>query len=326
MGDIFTDIDLFKEKINQYENIVLTAHVNPDGDSIGSTLALANFIKNNMKKNVNIVIEDNIPSNFKFLPGVDLITPKADNIGKVDLLITLDCGSLDRLAIEKSIVENADYIINIDHHVTNTKFGDINFVDYDASSTGEVIYQLIKKMNYEISLEIATCIYVSISTDTGSFKYTNTTSKTHAIVSNLLKLGVDLETINIEIYQNRSLEKTKLLIAGMNNLTLLKNNTVGIVAVDSEILEACGAKTQDSEIIVDFIRNIDVVNLACVLRPIDEHSTKVSLRSKKDIDVSKIALVFGGGGHAKASGCTINSNVGKAKETIINEILKYLGD
>lgn len=326
MENIFRDIDLFKEKINQYENVVLTAHVNPDGDSIGSTLALASFIKNNMKKNINIVIEDNIPYNFKFLPGIDSIVSKSEDIGKVDLLITLDCGNLDRLAIDKSIIDSADYIINIDHHITNTKFGNINFVDYDASSTGEVIYKLISKMDYDISLEIATCLYVSISTDTGSFKYTNTTSETHEIVANLLKLGVDLETINIEIYQNRSLEKTKLLILGMNNLTLLENNTVGIVAVDSEMLKACNAKTQDSELIVDFIRDIDVVNLACVLRPIDEYSTKVSLRSKKNIDVSKISLVFGGGGHAKAAGCTINSNIKQAKEIIKNEILKYLGN
>lgn len=326
MEGIFDHIDLFKEKINQYENIILTAHVNPDGDSIGSTLALANFIKNDMKKSVNIVIEDNIPSNFNFLPGIELIISKTEDIGVNYLLITLDCGNADRIALNKSIIENADYTINIDHHVTNTNFGDINFVDYDASSTGEVIYQLIDKMNYEISKEIATCIYVSMSTDTGSFKYTNTTSKTHAIASNLLKLGIDLETINIEIYQNRSLEKTKLLIAGMSRLTLLKNNTVGVVAIDSETLESCNAKIQDSELIVDFIRDIDVVNLACVVRPIDEHSSKVSLRSKKDIDVSKVALVFGGGGHAKAAGCTINSNVKEAKEIIINEILKYLGD
>ena len=112
---------------------------------------------------------------------------------------------------------------------------------------------------------------------------------------------------------------------GVRNLTLLENNTVGIVAIDNEILEACGAKTQDSEMIVDFIRNIDTVNLACVLRPVDKHSTKVSMRSKKDIDVSKIALVFGGGGHAKAAGCTVNSNVAEAKEIITKEILKYLG-
>lgn len=326
MASIFKEFDLFKEKIDQYENIVLTAHVNPDGDSIGSMLALAHFIKNEMKKDVNMVIEDNIPSNFKFLPGIESISCKSEDMGKVDLLITLDCGNIDRLAIDKSIVDTADFIINIDHHITNTKFGDINFVDYDASSTGEVIYQLINKLEHEISLEVATCIYVSISTDTGSFKYTNTNSKTHEIASKLLRLGIDLETINIEIYQNRSLEKTKLLIASMNNLTLLKDNSVGIVAVDSEILESCNAKTQDSEIIVDFIRDIDVVNLACVLRPIDEHSTKVSMRAKKDIDVSKISLVFGGGGHAKAAGCTINSNVKEAITIITNEILRYLGD
>ena len=326
MENVFKEIDLFVEKINQSKNIVLTAHVNPDGDSIGSTLALAYFIENKMKKDVNMIIEDNIPSSFRFLPNIEEISSTSKNIGEVDLLITLDCGNLDRLALNKSIVENASYIINIDHHITNTKFGNINIVDYDASSTGEVIYELVNKMNYEISLELATCIYVSISTDTGSFKYTNTTSKTHEIVSDLLKKEIDLETINRELYQNRSLEKTKLLIAGMNNVTLLRENTVGIVAVDSNMLEMCNAKTQESEIIVDFIRDIDVVDLACVIRPIDEYSTKVSLRAKKNIDVSKIALVFGGGGHAKAAGCTIKSGIVDAEKIITTEILRYLGE
>ncbi len=326
MENIFKDMELFKDKLDEYENIYLTAHVNPDGDSIGSTLALANFMKDKMNKEVSIVIKDNIPSNFKFLPGVDLIQTDTSNIEGIDLLITLDCGNKDRLALDKRLVDSAKYIINIDHHITNTQFGDINFVDIKSSSTGEVLYDMIKIMNYDLNKEIATCLYVSISTDTGSFKYTNTTSKTHLVASELLEKGIDLETINIELYQKRSLEKTNLLLESMKNLTLLENNTVGVVAVDNDILKSSGAKAQDSELIVDFIRGIDVVNLACVLRPIDEQSTKVSMRSKKDIDVSKIALVFGGGGHAKAAGCTINSNVIEAKEIIIKEILKYLGE
>ena len=326
MENTFKDIDLFREKLNEYKNIYLTAHVNPDGDSIGSALALAYFLKNKMNKDVTVAINDNIPSSFKFLPGIELIVTDTSKIESIDLLITVDCASKDRLALDESLVENAKYVINIDHHVTNTKFGDLNFVNSSASSTGEVLYEMIKTLGYDINKDIATCLYVSISTDTGSFKYTNTTSNTHLIASKLLEQGIDLETINIELYQKRSLEKTKLLMESMQNLTLLENNTVGIVAVDEEILKSSGAKVQDSEIIVDFIRNIDSINLACVLKPITENSTKASFRSKKDIDVSKIALVFGGGGHAKAAGCTINSNISEAKEIITNEILKYLGE
>lgn len=326
MENIFKNMELFKDEIEKYKNIYLTAHVNPDGDSIGSTLALANFMKDKLNKHVTVVIEDNIPSSFKFLPGVESIKTDTSDIKEIDLLITLDCASRDRLALDKSLVDSAKYIINIDHHITNTKFGDMNFVDSSASSTGEVLYEMIKAMNFDINKKIATCLYVSISTDTGSFKYTNTTSNTHLIASKLLEKDIDLETINIELYQKRSLEKTMLLMEGIKQLTLLKNNTVGIVAIDDEILKSCGARTQDSELIVDFIRNIDTINLACVLRPVDKNTTKVSMRSKKDIDVSKIALVFGGGGHAKAAGCTINSNVAEAKEIIIKEILKYLGE
>ena len=323
MKDIFENIDLFKKKINEYENICLTAHVNPDGDSIGSTLALAKFIKNEMGKDVDIVISDEISSSFKFLPGISDVKKEIDSI---DLLITLDSADIGRLALDKSLVENAKCIINIDHHVTNTNFGHINFVDGKSSSTGEVLYEMMEKLGGEITKDIATCLYTSISTDTGSFKYTNTTSRTHYIASKLLEKEIDLETINIELYQKRSIEKTMLLMEGVKHLTLLKEDTVGIVAIDEEILEKCKAKIQDTSMIVDFIRGIDTVNLACLIRPIDENSSKASLRSKKNIDVSKIVSVFGGGGHAKAAGCTINLNVAEAKEAITKEILRYLGD
>lgn len=323
MESIFENIGLFKDKIEEYENICLTAHVNPDGDSIGSTLALAKFIENEMNKSVDLVISDEISSSFKFLPGIAEIKKEIDNI---DLLITLDSADIDRLALDKSLIESAKCIINIDHHVTNTNFGDINFVDGKSSSTGEVLYEMMNVLEGEITKDIATCLYTSISTDTGSFKYTNTTSRTHYIASKLLEKEIDLETINIELYQKRSIEKTKLLMEGVKNLTLLENDTVGIVAIDNDILKKCDAAIQDTNMIVDFIRGIDTVNLACLIRPIDENSSKASLRSKKDIDVSKIASVFGGGGHAKAAGCTINSKVSEAKEKIIEEILRYLGD
>lgn len=323
MESIFENIDLFKNKIEEYENICLTAHVNPDGDSVGSTLALAKFIENQMNKSVDVVISDEISSSFNFLPGISKVKKEIDSI---DLLITLDSADIDRLALDKSLIENAKCIINIDHHVTNTNFGDINFVDGKSSSTGEVLYEMIEILKGEITKDIATCLYTSISTDTGSFKYTNTTSRTHYIASKLLEKDIDLETINIELYQKRSIEKTKLLMEGVKNLTLLENDTVGIVAIDNDTLKKCDATIQDTNMIVDFIRGIDTVNLACLIRPIDENSSKASLRSKKNIDVSKIASVFGGGGHAKAAGCTINSKVSEAKEKIMEEILRYLGD
>lgn len=326
MKDIFRDIDLFKSKINECKDIYLTAHVNPDGDSIGSTLALAGFLKSEMNKDVQILINGDISSNFKFMPGIDKIINDTSAIENIDLLITLDSADIERLALEKRLVDNAKHIVNIDHHITNTNFGNINFVDGSSSSTGQVLYEMMQVLGGHISHDVATCLYVSISTDTGSFKYTNTTSRTHEIASKLLDKEIDLETINIELYQNRSLEETKLLMESIKNLTLLKNDTVGIVAIDDEILKSCKAEIQDTGLIVDFIRNIDVVNLACLIRPIDENSSKASLRSKKDIDVSKIVAVFGGGGHAKAAGCTIHSNVAEAKKKMTEEILRYLGD
>ena len=326
MKNIFKDIGLFKDKLNECKDIYLTAHVNPDGDSVGSMLALAGFLKSELNKNVQILVNGKISSSFKFMPGIDRIISDTSAIDNIDLLITLDSADIDRLALEKRLVKNAKHIVNIDHHITNTNFGHTNFVDGSSSSTGEVLYEMMKLIGGDITRDVATCLYVSISTDTGSFKYTNTTSRTHDIASKLLEKNIDLETINIELYQNRSLEETKLLMESIKHLTLLENDTVGIVAIDNDILEASNAEIQDTGLIVDFIRNIDVVNIACLIRPIDENSSKASLRSKKDVDVSKIVAAFGGGGHAKAAGCTIHSNVAEAKKKITEEILRYLGD
>lgn len=318
-------IKSLQQKIEESNIIYLMAHVNPDGDALGSILALGNLIRVKMNKDIKMVIKSELPSSFKFMPNSELIEKDIKENNNIDLLITLDCASLDRLGLQQDELNRFAYIINIDHHVTNTDFGHINIVDEKASSTGEIIFNLINDLNYEISTEIAKCLYVSISTDTGSFKYTNTTSKTHLIASQLLEKNIDLKTINRKLYQSRSLEKTQLLVKGLNNLKLLNNNKVGIVCVDQNLLDSCKAEIEDVDIIVNFIRDIDTVEIACVIKEIEKEIVRVSLRSKGNIDISKVALKFNGGGHAKAAGCTINENIQKAEEKVTEEIKKLFG-
>lgn len=307
--------------IDKYNNICITSHVNPDGDSIGSVLALGIALSKHKSKNITILIPEEIPKNLLFLPGIDLIK-KDSCIKKLELLIALDCGDKNRIGIPKSLLESTDFILNIDHHITNTYFGDINIVTPGASSTGEIVYNVLKNMNIDLDKEIATNLYVAISTDTGSFRYDNTSSATHSIASKLFDYGIDINSINVNLYQSRSIEKTYLLIDSLNTLELLKNGKIAIAVVTKKMLQKYNLSINEADIIIDFIRDIDSVDVACLIKEIDEKTIKVGFRSKNNIDVSMISKNFGGGGHAKASGCTLSSNVDEGKKLILKEINK----
>lgn len=313
-------MDRAVEFINEYDNIFICSHVQPDGDNIGSTLALYMAIKKK-KENVKVVKTDEIPSDYLFLPNIQVFKEYSLD-EQVDLFISLDSSDVERLGPGKELLKKAKKIINIDHHVTNNGFGDINIVLPSASATGEIVYKFIKHMNAEIDKDIATCLYTAISTDTGRFMYSNTTYETHLIASELLKTGIDINNINIHLYQNRSMERTKLFLEAINNMDFHLDGKIGIAVVTQDMLSRNNAKLEDSEGIVSFIRDTSTIEVACLLKEISEKEIKVSLRSKQHVDVSKIALNFGGGGHIRAAGCTIYDTIDNAKKVVLDEILK----
>lgn len=306
------------EAIKNSNNIFIVSHVQPDGDNIGSSLALAMAIQK-LNKNPKILKVDNIPSNFNFLPKIDLI--KEYNLCEpVDLLISLDSSDLNRLGLGKDFALKASKVINIDHHVSNDYFGDINLVSTSYAATGEIVYDIIKNMDIEIDKDMANCLYTAISSDTGSFMYSNTTYRTHEIASDLLRKDIDINDINMSLYQNKSLESTKLYIESLKNLELFLDNKIGIVPITSKMLKKTGANLDDTEGIISFVRNIASVELAAVLKEVDSKEVRVSLRSKKNIDVSMIAEKFGGGGHVRAAGYTVHENIDETKKLLLKEI------
>ncbi len=316
-------IDIFKKNISSYKKIYIVSHIHPDGDSIGSLLGLGLALKNNFTKNVNLVKIDDVPNNFDFLPGIESLKSLEIDC-KPDLLITLDCGDIDRLGINRNLIENSNYVINIDHHISNSYYGNLNIVDLEASSTGEIIYELLKCMNIKITKNIATCLYLAISSDTGSFKYDNTTPKTHLIASDLLNTGIDKNEIITNIYQSKPLTKTKLFIKAISSLELYYGNKLAVVEVSKKIINETKSSFEDSSGIVEFIRDVDGVEVACVFKEINKNEIKISLRSKKYVNVAKFAENYSGGGHKKASGCTIKSSLQNAKQEIIKEMHKIL--
>lgn len=315
-------IDEFIDLIKSSNNIYLASHVQPDGDNIGSLLALGRALEK-MNKDISIVKVDSIPKDFQFLPNMHFFQ-EANIDEDIDLFIALDSGDMERLGVAKEIALKSKKIVNIDHHITNNNFGDLNIVSPLASSTGEIVYHIIKEMNIDIDEDIATCIYVAISTDTGSFMYDSTTMETHLIAADLLDKNIDLNKIIVNIYQSKTLEKTKLFIESLNTLNIFKDDKIATVEVTQKMLNNCEANIEDAEGLVSFIRDIEGVEVALLLKEIDKEEIKISLRSKRKVDVSKISLKFNGGGHKRAAGCTIYENIDNAKKIILKEIYNYI--
>lgn len=309
------------EAIRDAESIYIVSHVQPDGDNIGSLLALGLALEKT-GKNVFFLKTDNIPKDFLFLPSIDLI--KEYDEKEIDLLITLDSSDEERLGSNMELLDKAKKVINIDHHLSNTNYGDINIVDSEAAATCEIVFKLIKKLEIPIDKDIATCLFTGISTDTGSFMYENANEETHLIAAELLSVGIDKQEININIWQNKSLLKTKLFIKTLETLETHFDDRVAIVEVTRDNLRSVGASMEDSEGIVSFIRDIDTVEVAVMLKEFEEDEIKVSMRSKRYVDVSEVCSKFGGGGHQKASGCTIKSDLNQAKKDLIVELEKVI--
>ncbi|NLY47119.1 MAG: bifunctional oligoribonuclease/PAP phosphatase NrnA [Tissierella sp.] len=320
---LFEYMDEAIDIINKSTKIFIASHVNPDGDNIGSSLSLALALKK-IDKEVFVLSTDGIPNDFKFLPGSELIQDYNESMGPIDLFIAVDSSDVDRLGKNKDLIKTTNKVINIDHHISNTKFGHINIVNPKASATGELIYYFIKRLNIKIDKDIATNIYTAINTDTGKFSYDNVSSDTHRIAAELLDAGADIKEVNINIYESSSIERTKLFIKTLGGLKTYSNNKIAIAKISQDILTETNTTLDDTEGIVSFIRGIGPVEVSCILKEISEKEVKVSLRSKEYVDVASICGVFNGGGHIRAAGCTINSDLNSAESLIVEEIIKKI--
>lgn len=313
-------LDDINDVIKKYNNIYIASHIQPDGDNIGSILSMGLALME-LEKNVYMLKSDTIPSDYEFLPGIEMIK-EYHELNNLDILITLDCSDIDRLGPNKDLLAKAKYVINIDHHISNTNFGNINFVDSNAAATGELVYHIINKLGIGISKEIATNLYTAISTDTGSFKYESVSDRTHEIIARLYKCGIDNAYINNKLYHSKSLERTNLLISSFSTLNTFADNKAAIVKVTQKMLDSTNTKMEDTEGIISFIKDIDSVEVACLLKEFGDRETKISMRSKSYIDVSKICESFNGGGHIRAAGCTIYDNIDTAERLITNILME----
>lgn len=321
MNEYLNDIKELSKRIENANSVCLISHLNPDGDSLGSLLGFGLALRKKYGNKIYMAIPDNVPAKYSFLPGNEEIM-NLDDIGKQELYILLDCSDIYRIGENRCI--DANKIINIDHHITNDKYGSINIINPYASSTGEMVLSILESMKLDIDNDIAINLYVAISTDTGSFKYDNTSSSTHIAVSKLLEQNINIGEINTKLYQNKPFEKVMLFIDAVGNIEFYLDNKVGMVTVPLDLIDKWGGTTEYVDGIVEFIRDIDCVEVACVLKETENNIFKLSFRSKTYVDVSKIATIYGGGGHAKASGCTITGEQQDIKKDLLEKIKIHL--
>ena len=336
--------------VEQGKRFLITAHINPEGDSLGSQLGLYHCLKQ-LNKDVCILNADPVPPNYRFLPGSKQIeilpaNTKAAKLKEVsprpvgnrckapnfDAIFVLDCSAAYRSGdVEDYIKKNKTgqrkgTVVNIDHHHDNDYFGDINWVDPGASSAGEMIFCLSKAMGLELTRKKAVCLYTAILTDTGSFNYSNTSSETYKIAGRLVEAGVQPKDIAVKVYQRRSAASVRLLGYALSGLELSNSGRLGWIKVTPQMLKKAGAAEKDTEDFVNYPRTISTVEAAVFFRQIaGDDYIRVNFRSKNKVDVSKVARKFGGGGHARASGCKIKAGDLDAVITkVIKEIRKYL--
>ncbi len=315
--DIKKDIIKVIEENNSF---LVTSHVNPDGDAVGSMGGMFYLLKE-LKKEVYLYNLSSIPDRFLYMDFTKYVKNEL-SIDKVDCIIFLDCGDRERVGkeIDRLSIKNS---INIDHHPTNNNFADFNWVDPSMSSVGEMVFYLFKYAGIEIHREARECIYTAIVSDTGSFTFSNTTPNTLKVVIEILKYGFDLDEFNRKYQRYWTINKLKLHGIIMQSAEIHFDGKLALGVIPKKFFEDTNTTVEDSEGVINYLRQIRGVKIAAILRE-EEDRVKVSMRSWGEVDVSRIAMEFNGGGHKNASGGSIEMPLDEAREFFLRCVERNL--
>lgn len=314
-----------KTIINQLirsRKVLVASHSNPDGDAIGALLAIGLALKA-MGKQVCLYNESVIPAVYRFLPQVSSIAQRVDDIAQFDTVIVLDCGTMERVGALYEPLQAARMVINIDHHVTNTRFGHLQWVDENACATAEMVYHLIKALPVAIDCSMATAIYTGILTDTGSFRFSNTNQTAFAICADMIAQGANPYEVAKHVYGTYSLGRIKLLNLALDSLEISPDGRLSIMTLTQQMLKETRTQAEDIDGIINYARRIEDVEVAALIHELGVHGKDVSdfhvsLRSDGAVDVARIAARFGGGGHAGAAGFSASMPLAELKEQIFH--------
>lgn len=313
-------LDNILEEINKAETIVILTHENPDGDAMGTSLALYSALKQ-MGKKPDIIIPEH-PRNFNFLPGIGEIKRETD-VEKYDLAIAVDCATIKMMNGFVRYFEDAKVRVSIDHHSTNTMFGDINYVSPDAPACAQILLVVLEYFKVEITQEIGTCILTGIITDTGGFKYSGVTAETFEFVAWLLNKGINVSKIYRKALQIKTKSNFELGRIAADRLEFLEDGKVAYTYITLEDIQRVNAESGDQEGIVETGRDIEGVEVSIFIRETDK-GCKISMRSNEYVNVSDLCLLLGGGGHVHAAGASMQCTIDQAKEKILMQLKAVL--
>ncbi|MCD8037429.1 MAG: bifunctional oligoribonuclease/PAP phosphatase NrnA [Clostridiales bacterium] len=307
------------EEIENSQNIAVAGHISPDGDAVASCCALAMALEKK-GKTVDVLLEP-VPEKFKSIPYSDkVINTVPDN--DFDLFISLDCGDESRLGERAELIKRT-FTINIDHHVSNTYFGRLNFVDGDASSTSELIYRLLDGW-CNIDRDIAYALYTGIIFDTGCFKHSSTSPFTMQIAGELMTYNIPFTEIQERFFYSHTAVEAKLLGTAIDNMVILCGGRLAVSKLSIDEMAKHGGSSKDADAIVSYIKNTDGVDAAVFFYEKGPGEIKASMRSNEAVNVSQIAIKFGGGGHVMASGCTLHGKFEDVMPPVVDELIKAL--
>ncbi len=316
-------IDRILDAVRVSRTLCVVGHIRPDGDCVGSQLGLALALRAEGKK-VRCWNEDSLPQKYEFLDP-DHLFQKPKSGHQFDCVIATDAASFDRLGKVGPCIARRKLFINIDHHESNTRYADINWISPREPSSGELIFRIMRVAKWPITKSIADCLFTAVSTDTGSFQYATTRPATYHVAGELVRRGADLAKICDEVYQSYPLSRARLLRHIYSHFHLTHQNKIAYFWLKKADYARTGAESSDSEGLIDHIRAIAPVVVACVFEEIEPELTRISLRSKSaDVNVNDIAAQFGGGGHPAAAGARIPGNPLSVQRKVIAAIKKSL--
>jgi len=320
-GGLEADFGRIRQVLDAADNILVASHVRPDADAYGSSIAMALYLRAAGKK-VEVWNEEGMTGKFRYLPQNSIVTaPPKDERRDFDAFVALDTSTRERLGSVIGAVGRIGTLINMDHHVSNHRYGDLNHIDATSPATGQILYDYLTEIGAEITPDMAANLYAAISTDTGSFQYTKTSPHTFRVAADLVEKGVSIPDLSRQMYDSFPRRRLELLKALLNTARFDCGDRVGSFSLTQNMVAKLGVLPEDSEGIIDHLRSVEGVLVAAFFEEMPEDKVRVSLRSKEPrFDVCKICALFGGGGHPQAAGARLPGTLKAAEERVIEAI------
>lgn len=310
--------------VDAYDSFLVVSHVQPDGDAIGSTLAVAHVLKQ-LGKAFTLTNDSPVPEKYRFMDMAENILAWDEaKKGNFAAVISVDAADRERLGTVEEVLAGDLPVLNFDHHPTNDHFGSVNIVVEDKAATAEILYEWIEYMQLEWDRAFAEAIYTGVMTDTGGFRYSNTTPKVMKLAAHLLEYGVIPSDIAERVFETISYAKVSILKEALHSLTLSDDGQICWLSITAEQMKRAGAKDEDLGGIVNFARNVEGVEVGILFKQMDERGVKVSFRSREKADVGKVAHELGGGGHTRAAGCYMEGSLAQVRQVVLNAVRRAL--